>query len=141
MNDLTLFDSIFGGGLDHLFDTSSYHKAMYMPRVDIKEKKDAYVLHMDLPGRKDKDVDIELDKNVLTISSKTNSKEEKEEKGADGEKYLVKERRMSSFSRSFTLPEDVAQEGVKASFKDGTLEVTMPRKALAAPKKIAIGCE
>lgn len=138
MNDLTLFDSVFGGAFDHLFDTSGYHKALYMPRVDIKEKKDAYVLNMDLPGRKDKDVDIEIDKNVLTVSSKRENESEKEEAGEGGEKFLVKERRMSSFSRSFTLPEDVEQEAVVASFKDGTLEVVMPRKEKKEPKKIAI---
>ena len=92
---------------------------------------------MELPGRSENDVNIELDHNTLTISSKIEeTKEQKEDKKS--EKWLIKERRYSSFRRSFTIPEDVNSEEVKASFKNGILSVEMPRKALPTPKKITI---
>ena len=97
---------------------------------------------MDLPGKTDKDVNIELNHNVLTISSETKTeKEEKKEEKAEAKeagKYLIKERSYSKFSRSFTLPEDVDYENLTAKVTNGILTVKMPRKALAAPRKIAI---
>ena len=97
---------------------------------------------MDLPGKTDNDINIELDRNVLTISSQTKSeKEEKKEEKAEAKtagKYLIKERSYSKFSRSFTLPEDVDSENLSAKVTNGVLTVTMPRKAIAAPKRIAI---
>ena len=94
---------------------------------------------MDLPGRNEQDVDIELDHNTLIISSKKeeNRNEEAQEKKEKG-KWLIRERRISSFRRSFTLPEDVNLEEVKASFKNGILSVKLPRRALPQPKKITI---
>jgi HSP20 family protein len=113
------------------------HSSSYVPKVDVKETKDVYVLDMELPGRSENDVNIELDHNTLTISSKIEeTKESKEDKKS--EKWLIKERRCSSFRRSFTIPEDVNSEEVKASFKNGILSVEMPRKALPTPKKITI---
>lgn len=83
-------------------------------------------------------MNIELNHNVLTISSENKKEnEEKSEKKEEG-KWLVKERSFQKFSRSFTLPEDVEAEKVSAEVKNGVLTVTMPRKALPAPKRIAI---
>lgn len=98
---------------------------------------------MELPGRTENDVNIELDHNTLTISSKkeeTTEKSEGTEKNNNSGKWLIRERRTSEFSRSFRLPEDVDNENVKATFKNGILNVMMPRKALATPKRIAIEC-
>jgi len=106
--------------------------------VDVKENKDSYSLQMDLPGATEKDVDIEIDHGVMTISSvKTAEKEEKNEKKEEG-KWLIRERVQSQFARRFTLPDDVDESKVSASFKNGVLNVTMARKALPEPKKIAI---
>ncbi len=141
MNELSLFDSLFNNSMDDVF--SGYGcRTTVVPKVDVKETKDSYSLDMELPGRTENDVDIEIDHNTLTIASKQEEQKEeaKKEKGSDKEKWLIKERRYSAFSRSFQLPEDVDAEGVKASFKNGILNVVMPRKALAAPKRIAIEC-
>lgn len=145
MNDLALFNDLFNFGDENCgFPSFTFKKALQSPKVDVKEEKDAYTLQMDLPGKTDKDVSIELDRNVLTISSETRSEEndksdvkEKEEKGA---KWLIRERSFYNFSRSFTLPEDVDCENLSAEVKNGILTVNMPRKALAAPKRIAINC-
>ena len=144
MNELALFNDLFNGFEDdgYLMPSFNLRKAFTAPKVDVKEEKDAYLLEMDLPGKTDSDINIELNRNVLTISSQTKSeKEEKQEEKAeakDAGKYLIKERSYSKFSRSFTLPEDVDSENLSAKVTNGVLTVTMPRKAIASPKRIAI---
>jgi len=144
MNELALFNDLFDGFGDdgYLMPSFNFKKAFAVPKVDVKENKSAYTLEMDLPGKTEKDISIELHRNVLTISSevKSEKEEKKEEKAEEKEagKYLIKERTYSKFSRSFTLPEDVDSEKLTAKVTNGVLSVTMPRKALAEPKRIAI---
>lgn len=140
MNELSLFDSLFNNTMDSVFNN---YRTVSVPKVDVKETENAYSLDMELPGRTENDVNIELDHNTLTISSKkeeTTEKGEGTEKNNNSGKWLIRERRTSEFSRSFRLPEDVDNENVKATFKNGILNVMMPRKALATPKRIAIEC-
>ncbi len=143
MNALSLFNDWLN---DDYYGTTS---KIFVPNVDVTETKDSYVLEMDLPGRTEKDVAIELNDRVLTVSSadekkaetKTSETEEKdEEKDEDDNKpqYLMRERCRSSFSRSFTLPKDIDETGVSASFKNGVLSIAIPRKAEAQPRKITI---
>ena len=140
MNELSLFDSLFNNTMDSVFNN---YRTVSVPKVDVKETENAYSLDMELPDRTENDVNIELDHNTLTISSKkeeTTEKSEGTEKNNNSGKWLIRERRTSEFSRSFRLPEDVDNENVKATFKNGILNVMMPRKALATPKRIAIEC-
>ena len=140
MNELSLFDSLFNNTMDSVFNN---YRTVSVPKVDVKETENAYSLDMELPGRTENDVNIELDHNTLTISSKkeeTTEKSEGTEKNNNSGKWLIRERRTSEFSRSFRLPGDVDNENVKATFKNGILNVMMPRKALATPKRIAIEC-
>lgn len=138
MNELALFNNLMNGMFDDGADFGG--RTFNMPNVDVKEDKDGYKLEMDLPGRTEKDVNLELDHNTLTISSvKEENHEEKNDKHEkDDAKWLIRERRVSEFSRRFTLPDDVNGEKIAASFKNGVLTVTMPRKMLAAPKRISI---
>lgn len=137
MNELSLFNSLFDNAFDCGMPDLTW-KTARLPKVDVKENKDSYSLQMDLPGATEKDVDIEIDHGVMTISSvKTAEKEEKNEKKEEG-KWLIRERVQSQFARRFTLPDDVDETKVTASFKNGVLNVTMARKALPEPKKIAI---
>jgi len=129
MNEL--FDSIFGTLMDSAATGTTY-SCMSAPRVDVIEEDNAYTLEMELPGRSEKDVNIELNRDNLTISSKEEKKENKKDK------YLLKERRAYNFSRRFTLPQDVDSESIKASFKNGVLTVNMQKKAIAQPKTITI---
>jgi len=144
MNELALFNDLFGGFEDDgfLMPSFNYKKAFTTPKVDVKEDKDSYTLEMDLPGKTEKDINIEFHRNVLTISSETKSeKEEKKEEKAEAkenEKYLIRERTYSKFSRSFTVPDDVENEKISATVTNGVLLITMPRKATAEPRKIAI---
>lgn len=143
MNALSLFNDWLN---DDYYGTTS---KIFVPNVDVTETKDSYVLEMDLPGRAEKDVAIELNDRVLTISSAEEKKaeteeqdaEKKDEGGSEAEEkpqYLLRERRRSSFSRSFTLPKDIDETGVSANFKNGVLSITIPRKAEAQPRKITI---
>lgn len=135
MNELSFINSLFN---DILTDSTSQAVLSYSaPRVDVKEEDKGYTLEMELPGRTEKDVSIELDHDNLTISSKMEeSKEEKkdEKKG----KYILKERRTAGFERRFKLPSDVNEEDISANFKNGILTICMGKKAIATPKKIAI---
>ena len=140
MNELSLFDSLFNDVIgDHSFPGFVYSSKAVTPKVDVKEDEKGYTLEMDLPGRTEKDVNIEIDHNTLSISSKVEDKKEEKEDKKDGKsKWVLRERYVSSFSRRFTLPSDVNAEGVKASFKNGVLTVYMQKKELPTPKKIAI---
>lgn len=139
MNELNFLDSLF----NELFTNTpatNYHTIACAPKVDVKEEKDSYTLEMELPGRSENDVNIELDHDNLTISSKIEEKEDKKEEKKENKdcKWILKERRTSSFTRRFTLPSDVNTESITANFKNGILTVNMQKKAIAAPKKILI---
>ena len=139
MNDLSIFDSLFndvlGGDVAPVLYRTAYS---HSPRVNISEDDDAYVLEMELPGRTEKDVNIELNHDNLTISSKVEDKKETKEDKDQKRKYLIKECHKASFSRSFSLPTDVDGEAITANFKNGVLSVNMKKKAVATPKKITI---
>lgn len=146
MNELSLLDSLFDN-FDGVYGGNS--RGSYVPKVDVKETKDAYTLEMELPGRTENDVDIQLDRNILTISSKNDEK--KAEKCGSGDcgkndknekseepKWLIRERKVCGFSRSFSLPNDADGENINASFKNGILTVVVSRKAVNVPKRIEI---
>ena len=138
MNELSLFDSLFNDVLDST-PSVMYRAGVGAPRVDVTEDEGAYTLEMELPGRTENDVNIELDHDNLTISSKVEEKETKEDKKDKKKtKYILKERRYNEFSRRFALPSDVDEESISANFKNGILSINMKKKAIAAPKKIAI---
>ena len=138
MNELSFLDSIFNDVMGTDSTPVLYHSGFSAPKVDVKENKNAYTLEMELPGRTEKDVDIELDHDNLTIQSVKEEKKEEKKEGKESEKYILKERRTSGFTRRFTLPSDVDTESINANFKNGVLTISMKKKALAEPKRIAI---
>ena len=110
-----------------------------MPAVNISETENSYEVEMAAPGMKKEDFKVELDGNLLTISSeKTETNEEK----GEGEKYSRREFSYQSFQRNFNLPKDVVdEEKIKAHYKDGVLKLTIPKKEEAkrkSPRKIQI---
>ena len=123
-------DSFFGDN----FLTPSERIFSRLPSVDVRETEKAYVLEADLPGFDEKDIEIRLDGNNLTIESKK-EEEQKEEKDRN---YLIRERRVSSFCRSFKLPENTDPEGVSASFKNGILSLEIQKRAEAQTRVIQI---
>lgn len=108
------------------------------PAANIKETEDNFTLEMAAPGRAKEDFNIAIEDNVLTISSeRKHAKETKDEK----EQYTRREFRFTSFSRSFTLPEEVKQEEITAAYTDGVLTISVPKDTeakLAQKRTIAI---
>ncbi len=103
------------------------------PAVDVREEEDKYILQADLPGMSQDDVDLHIENNVLTLKSAREHEEEKKEQG-----YLIRERRSTSFTRSFPLPKGVDQDKIDATFKNGVLTVTMPKSVDQSGRKIDI---
>ncbi|MCK9452468.1 MAG: Hsp20/alpha crystallin family protein [Bacteroidales bacterium] len=94
-----------------------------MPAVNISENEDGFVLELAAPGMQKADFQINLDNQVLTISSE--KQDESEEKN---EKYSRREFCYSSFNRSFTLPKSINFDKIKADYKDGVLKVNLPKR-------------
>lgn len=106
----------------------------FVPPVDIYEDENSISLRLEVPGMKQEDVDIRLENNTLTVRGER--KFEKEEKE---ENFHRIERRYGSFARSFTLPNTVDSENVKADYKDGILWISLGKRAETKPKQIKIG--
>lgn len=148
MNSMTLFNPALASDLFDAMDRNfnpmlplfaeNSTRAAFLPKVDVLEKKDLYLLEMDLPGFTEKDVEISLKENLLTISS-VKMAESKTEK-AEGE-YILKERSSKQFLRRFTLPNDIDNEKVSACFKNGVLSISIPRKEAAQKRTISITTE
>lgn len=105
----------------------------FVPAFEVKETSKAYVFKADLPGIKEDDVEVSLTGNRLMVSGKR-----EEEKKDENERYFTSERSYGSFSRTFTLPGDVAADQVVADLKDGVLSITIPKSPEAQSKKIPI---
>lgn len=105
----------------------------FVPTFEVKETKDGYLFKADLPGVKEKDLDISLTANRLTVSGKREEEERHEE-----ERYFCYERSYGGFSRSFTLPEGVDPDSVHAELKEGVLTLNISKKPEVKPKKIEV---
>ena len=103
-------------------------------KLDLKEDDKAYTVHADIPGVKKEDIQVSIEGNRVSISAET--KMEKEEK--EGEKVLRSERYVGKVARSFTLAHDVDEAKAQAKYNDGVLELTLPKKAVSAARKLAI---
>jgi HSP20 family protein len=105
----------------------------WVPAMDLVEAEHDFVLRADLPGMTEKDVNIELEDNVLTVSGERKTEREERKEG-----YYRVERASGAFSRSLTLPEGVDPDAVAASFEHGVLEVRVPKPEARKPHKVAI---
>jgi HSP20 family protein len=125
----SLVEEYFNGDFfPRLFDVENYNS---IPAVNIVESKDEYRIDVAAPGLDKEDFKIQIDKNVLTVSS------EKEEKHEDKDKRIMrKEFNYFSFKRCFSLPETVNSEKIKASHKDGILEIVIPKREEAKEKPV-----
>jgi HSP20 family protein len=125
--------------LDRVFDQafgSSLGSRVWVPAMDVAERKDAYVVQAELPGLRPDQVDVSFEKNVLTIRG---TKPASFDASTDGElRIFAAERVSGSFERSVRLPEFVDAERITASFDNGVLTVTVPKAEAARPRRIAI---
>jgi HSP20 family protein len=123
----SVWDNFFSNDLmPDLFDFDGLKS---VPAVNIVEHDDEYVIEVAAPGLEKKDFKIDLENNVLTISSEKEDKTE-EKSGKD----IRKEFRYSSFCRTFTLPETIDNDKIRAKHKDGILSVSIPKKETARIK-------
>ncbi len=127
------------GGLNRLFQ--DYNRGSdelttsgsFVPAVDVYDDEHNLVLKMEVPGVDQKDIDIRLENNTLTVRGERNfEKEEKEEN------FHRIERRYGTFSRSFTLPNSVDTEKVNANYENGVLKISLAKRAEAKPKQIKV---
>lgn len=116
-NDFDLIEDMFRDP----FFTNEESKIM---KTDIKEKKDKYIIDIDLPGYEKENIKMSIEDGYLTVNASTNTEKEDKEEG----KFVRKERYMGSCSRSFYVGDAVESEDIKASFKNGTLKIEIPKK-------------
>ena len=116
-HDFDLWDDMFRDP----FFTEGESKLM---KTDIKEKKDKYLIDIDLPGYDKEGIKIEIQDGYLTVHAKVNKEEDDKEKG----KFVRKERYTGECSRSFYVGDAVKEEDIKAKFKNGTLTIEVPKK-------------
>lgn len=122
-----IFESFF----DDQFFEGGKMKPQDIMKTDIKEKNGNYILEIDIPGYNKEDIEIELNNGYLTVTAKENTKIDEEKDG-----YIYKERYVGECKRSFYAGDNVKEEDIKASFRNGTLELTFPKEKQIQEKKI-----
>ena len=146
MANISRFDprgDVFGDMVDDLFKGFFVRPVAYdggsalaAPRlkVDVTEKNGAYQVTADLPGVKKEDIQVAIDGAQVTLSAEV----KREKEVSEGDRVLHTERSFGKVSRSFSLPQELDEAKAEAKFRDGVLELTLPKKAAAARKSIAI---
>lgn len=134
MNELALRGVYFPDFFDRFLNDGLLDRAFRpdVPAVNVKETPAAYQVDLSVPGFAEKDVSVEVDHNVLSISA---SREERKEDKDAKDRVLRREFATSSFSRSFTLPPNVDTEKVQAKLEHGVLALTLPKKDQAPENK------
>lgn len=107
--------------------------ANWSPLVDIYEAENKFLVRAELPGVDKEEVTVSVDENVLTIKGKKSFNE-----ASEGEQWKRVETRHGEFSRSFTLPEDIDADKISATYKDGVLELAIPKTEAVKPKMIDV---
>jgi HSP20 family protein len=132
----SLFDDFFKPWNEWFDNGNIWGRVMNVPAVNITENKDEYLVSLAAPGMKKDDFTIDVNGNMLTISSEKEERKEEKEK-----KFTRKEYSYSSFSRSFTLPDEINKEKIEATYEDGVLKIALPRREEAkkpSAKHIAV---
>jgi HSP20 family protein len=122
-----LFDSKFSQNGD------SSALSAWAPSVDAYETENELVIKADLPGTTEKDLDVRVENNMLTIGGERKFEQEVKE-----ENYLRMERSYGSFHRTFSLPNTVDTQAIRAQYTDGVLTVTLPKRAESKPKQVKV---
>lgn len=128
-----VFDRFFNDA-DTDSDGSAVVTAQWVPRVDIKEEAGRFVIFADLPGIDPQDVEVLMDKGILSIKG-----ERRSESTAENERFSRVERAHGSFHRRFALPDSADAEGIAASGRNGVLEISIPKRPETTPRRIQVG--
>ncbi len=114
-------------------DASAVATAQWVPRVDLKEESGRFVIYADLPGIDPKDIEVQMDKGILSIKGERSS-----ESTTETERFSRVERRYGSFHRRFALPDSADPEGITASGRNGVLEIVIPKRPETTPRRIQV---
>jgi HSP20 family protein len=129
-NEMGRWMGQFAGGLT----PGNGQSTTWLPSVDVWETEDELVLSFDLPGIAEDDIAVELEDDVLTVSGERQRTSEH-----SSERFYRFERRYGTFSRSVTLPPGVKEDAINADYKDGVLEIRVPKPEEQKPKRIKVG--
>lgn len=131
-----VFDRLFEGTLfqNGATDESSVVTSQWTPRVDIKEEPNRFVLYADIPGVDPKDIEVQMDKGMLTIKG-----ERRGEAMIETENFSRIERRHGSFHRRFALPDSADPEKISATGHNGVLQISIPKRPETTPRRIQVG--
>jgi len=125
-----VFERFFG---DEETDQSNVVTSQWLPRVDVREEDKRFLILADIPGVDPKDIEVSMDKGILTIRGERKS-ENKEQNG----KQTRIERSYGAFYRRFALPDSADAEGISATGKHGVLEIAIPKKPETTPRRISV---
>ncbi len=129
----SVFDRFFNNDVFDYANRSSLNARSTMPSVNIKEGDDGFSIDFAAPGFSKEDFKIELNQKVLTVSSEMKTEERAK---SENERYSCQEFRYASFSRSFSLPEDVDDEKIDAKYQNGILSVVIPKREKSAIQSV-----
>ncbi len=127
-----LFDRFFGS-LDWDFWRLDWQGERWMPPMEVSETDDAYLIRLEVPGIKPEDVEVTLQDGVLTVRGKRERQDEQK-----GETYHLVERAYGEFVRSLQLPGDVKEDAAEATYKDGVLELRLPKSETSKTRRIEV---
>jgi HSP20 family protein len=133
---------VFGGDIDRAFEgffrplrwVEEATSDNFVPAMDIKESENEYLVRTDLPGVRKEDISVTMENGLLTINAERKSEEVQKE----GERELRRECRYGRYTRSLRLGTEVNEKGVKANYRDGVLELVLPKAEEVKPRKIAV---
>ena len=129
-----LVDDLFRGFLVRPLSYDGRGETLPRAKVDVAERNGAYTVTAELPGVKKEDIHVSIDGAEVTLEAEI----KREKEASKEERVLHTERLYGKVSRSFTLPQEVDEAKAEAKFRDGVLELTLPKKAAAARKQISI---
>lgn len=116
-------------------DQSNVVTSQWAPRVDIREEADRFIIYADIPGVDPANIEVTMEKGILSLKGERSSESRAE---GEGGRFTRVERSHGSFYRRFALPDSANPEGIKASGRHGVLEVSIPKRAESAPRRITV---
>ena len=123
----SLFDDFFN------LDSSNLFESQWLPAIDLIDEGDRIIVRADVAGIEEKDLDVKIENDILTISGQRN-----EEKKESGKNFVVSERRFGSFTRAVNLPSGIKSEDISAELKNGVLNITIKKNEKIKSKQIKI---
>ncbi len=140
LNGNSLFNDVFDGLFFNARDAlaSDVAAPVLAARFDVIEKQDRFEARVEIPGVSKEDIDVQIDGALVRVKATAKAEAKAAEQGAEGDRVLHSNRVTRSWSRNFTLPVEVAEDRAEASYENGVLTLTLPKKEVVQPKRLAI---